>query len=473
MNSDTLGTSFAQKEIEDPIPFPPVLHVDWLLIIQRYICLFNKGTLYRKRDMKFFLILYSFLLSSTLYAQQTLQEIRVEENLFIMKILGVVILILIVMPIILRQLKKLAPKSERTQSIPVEKEKKPKKKKKVPVPASSDEEEAPRDPVEVAIENLFNERRIPQEKRESFIPLYRRYIELKMGKVDIKTGSFDFNSVLDSVMTRVHSLENDRNFEIVFDIDADVPSQLIGDAKCMEETLFYLIQNVVLKSNSYLIEIKIKRLNLGDGALHLEFYISYDKDNFQEEKLDIFTPFSEGTTQTGLELYLAKEYARLMNGDVTFEPEGENDSAFMVTLKLFMPNPSEMRHYRLPSKTMIDHSILIVDDHTASALAIQKMFEYFKNEVDVLSSKELFSALEMLEDYDIVIMQERYFAKHLNAKLEAIKSQRDIKAVSLNKNDMFKHTDRETLALLDSQIAKPITVQKVFDLLVVLYQEKK
>ncbi|MEN8147217.1 MAG: ATP-binding protein [Campylobacterota bacterium] len=423
--------------------------------------------------MKLFLLLYSLLLSSTLFAaQQTLQEARVEENLFILKIIGVVILILIIMPIILRQLRALAPKPERHKPLPAEQETKPKKKIKPEAP-EEDEEEVQRDPLDVALENLFNERMIPQEKRESFTPLYRQYLELKMGKVDIKTGSFDFNTALDAVMTKVHTLASDRNFEIVFDIDANVPSQLIGDAERMEDTLFYLIQNVVFKSRSYLIEIKVKRLNLGDGALHLEFYISYDKDNFEEEKLDIFTPFLEGKTQTGLELYLAKEYARLMHGDVTFEPENENDSAFMVTLKLYMPNPNEMRHYRLPSKTMTGHSVLIVDDHNASALAIQKMFEYFKNEVDVLSSKELFSALEMLEDYDILVIQERYFAKHLNAKLEAIKSKRAVKAVSLNKNESFEHSDAETIALLDGELSKPVTVQKVFDLLVSLYQEKK
>lgn len=355
--------------------------------------------------------------------------------------------------------------------LPMQQETKAPKKKKAAISEEKEEVDVSQDPVDIALEALFNERRIPQEKRAAFAPIYRQYIELNMGKVEVRTGSFDFNSALETVMTKVHSLENNRNFEIVFDIDANVPSQLIGDAERMEEILYFIIQNVVLKSNSYLITIKIKRLNLGDGALHLEFYISYDKDNFQEEKLDIFTPFAEGTTKTGLELYLAKEYARLMHGDVTFEPEGENDSAFMVTLKLFMPNPSEMRHYRLPSKTMIGHSVLIVDDHSASALAIQKMFEYFKNEVDVLSSKELFLALEMLDDYDIVVIQERYYAKHLNASLNAIKAKRVIKVVSLNKNEVFTHTDPETKALLDAELTKPVTVQKVYNLLVSLYQE--
>ena len=422
--------------------------------------------------MRHLFLLFSLALSTTVYAQQTLQEIRAEENLFIMKLVGIVVLILIAMPFALRKFKSTYKVEQSEFRVPVQEEPKPKKEKKKKRTATQVEVEKVVDPGEAAIEHLFNERRIPQEKREALTPIYQNYIELKMGKVEVSTGSFDINTVLDKVMTRVHTLESDRNFEIVFDMDANVPSQLIGDAERMEVTLFYLIQKVVLKSNSYLIELQIKRLNLGDGALHLEIFIPYDKDNFEQEKLDIFTPFLEGTTASGLELYLAKEYARLMHGDVTFEPYNENDSAFMVTMKFYMPNPSEMRHYRLPSKTMINHTILIVDDHSESALAVKKMFEYFKNEVEVLSSKELFSALEMLDDYDIVVLQERFFSKQLIAKVEKIKSERVLKAVSLNRTEMFEHTDTDIINLIDAELSKPVTVQKVFDLLVALYTEK-
>ena len=183
-----------------------------------------------------------------------------------MKIIGVVILILIVMPIILRQLRSLAPTAERHKPLPVEKETKPKKKKKLKEPEAEDEDVAPKDPVATALESLFNERRVPQEKRESFAPLYRRYVQLRMGKVEIRTGSFDLNSTLNAVMTKVHTLDSKRNFEIVFDMDANVPSQLIGDAERIEETLFFLIQNVILKSSSYLIEIQINGMKWQDLA---------------------------------------------------------------------------------------------------------------------------------------------------------------------------------------------------------------
>ena len=410
-------------------------------------------------------ILLFLFFSTFLSAQQTLSEARVEENMFVMKIIGVLILILIIMPFILRQLKSLVPKTEKAKPhMNFDEDDEVKKKSK-----KQEEEVTNIDPVAYALETLFDQRAVPPEKREAYTPLYRKYVELKMGEVDVRTGSFYIDSVLNAVMERVHQLDDERNFEVVFDMDANVPSQIIGDAERMEEILFYLIQNVVQKSDTYIVEVKIKRQDFGDAVLHLEFHIGCG-----EEMMEVnFEAFLDKKSETGLELYLAKEYAKLLGGDVSFEQGHGKRKTLLVKLKLYMPNPSEMRHYRLPSKTMIGHSVMIVDDHKESALAIQKMFEYFKNEVELLSSKELFLALEMLEDYDIVVIQERYFAKHLLDRLEKIKPECGVKVVSLNKNEAFKHTEERTLEILDGEISKPVTVQKVFDLLIALYKVEK
>lgn len=406
------------------------------------------------------------LLSTFLWATENAQ---VEQNLLIMKILGVVVILLIMMPFALAKIRAMAPKPPKhTTRVFIEEEDEPVKKKKR---VSEEEEEEEVDPIIAETDDLLYEYNIQEETRATMAPLFRSYLELQKGRIVIQTGSFDLNTVLNNVMNKVHKLDEERNFEIVFDIDANVPPKIIGDEERLEEILFNLIKNVVLQSNSYLIELKIRRLNLGDNALHLEFDIPYSVDNYEEEKLDIFTPFIKEKMQSSLELYIAKGFAELMHGDVVFERVGENDSAFVVNVKVYMPNPNELRHYRLPSTTMINHAVLIVDDHHESAVAVKKMFEYFKNSVDVLSSKELFLAIEILDDYDIVVIQERFYAKKLNEMLQKIKAERTIKAVSLNRNEGFEHSDPTTLALLDGELSKPVTVQKVFDLLVSLYQE--
>ncbi len=418
--------------------------------------------------MRFFIL--AFLVTTSLFGDDAIQQ----QNIFILKFIVLLVVLLIVMPFVLKKVREHGPKYKKKELPPLEQfesiEEKLEARKEKLKPRYEKEIEV--DPLEIELEALLMERSVPEADIPRLSPMYRRYLEVKTGRLELITASFTFSEVLDTVIQRLRKAEEDRNFEVVFDIAPDVPSQIIGDEVKLIELLFYIIQNVIIKSETYLIKLQIKRLNLGDDALHLEFYIPNGTNDYESQKLDIFTPFEGNNTETNLELYLAKSYANMLHGDVNFVQEDAHSSAFIVEVKLYMPNPDELRHYRLPSKTMIGHSVLVVDDHNESALAVKKMFEYFRNEVDLLSSKELFLAIEILDDYDIVVIQERFYAKLLNSKLLEIKKERPIKAVSLNKNDDFTHTNEETLALLDGQLTKPATVQKVYDLLVTLYTEK-
>jgi len=419
-------------------------------------------------------LLLPLLLSTVLYAQKTLQEARVEENLFILKIIGIVAVGLVAMPLLLRKLRKNVPEPARKHTAAVHRRSVATYREEEPrdMPAAEEEAEDAADPLESVLEDLFDKHGLSAQQRMDWEPLYRRYIELKMGKVEIKTASFNFNTMLDSVVEKADELASKRNFEIVFDIEGNVPVTLIGDGAKVADMLFFVLRKVILGSSDYITVLKIKRLNLGDGAVHMEFYLPYAKDNYMAEYLDVFTPFEGDDRQGALSLYLAREYARLMQGDITFELCDTNDSAFAIDIKLYMPDPTEMRHYRLPSKKMMGHNVLLLDDHKESAIAVQKMFEHFKNKTDLYSPKELFADLKVVENYDIVVIQERYFSKNLVEKLQQIKAVWEIKVISLNKNEVFEHKASETKALLDGQVCKPVTLKKVYELLIAQYQEQ-
>lgn len=419
--------------------------------------------------MRLLYLLAPFYLSTILAAQQSLQEIRAEENLFIIKLIAVVVIILILMPLALRKIRAMsvAPKKEKRVFKDITEEDDDDDE----LVALKEEVPVEKDPLDIALEALLLEHPISLQQHDECLLAYRHYLEITMGRVEVATGSFDFNDLLNNVMHKIHKLDKNRNFEIVFDIASDVPSKVIGDAERISDALYYIIKNIVLRSDTYLLTLKIKRLNVKDDDLHLEFYIPYNISE-KDAKKDLFTPFLDESSHRNVELYIAKKYAQLMHGDIALMPNGAYGSGFVMDLKLYMIDSSEMRHYRLPSKTMIGHKVLIVDDHVASGEAVQKMFEYFKNEVDLFNSKELFSNLQLLSDYDIVVIQERYFAKHLLSKLKEIKAKKEVKIVSLNKNEEFEHVDEETKNLLDAEISKPVTVQKVFDLLVSIFKEE-
>lgn len=429
--------------------------------------------------MKLLFTFIPILFSTLLYAQENLENARVEENLFIMKLIGVGVLFLLAMPLVLKKLRSMQPKEEHHRVVfeNDEADEADEAEEKVPFMPKTKVQEVVKeeevDPLEMALETLLLEHQVSDALKAELTPLYREYLELRMDRVKIATGSFDFNTLLDALVKRVQTYDESRNLELVFDVAANVPSKIIGDITRLEKLLFYVIENVLLKNDSYLLDLKIRRLDKGNQALHLAFWIPYCEEGYEADKADIFKPFSAGETSSGLELYLAKKYAELMHGDITFEPDiGRDASAFKVVVTLYMPNPDELRHYRLPSKKMIGHSVLIVDDQPESAEAVKKMFEYFKNGVDAFSSKELFEDLNVMKDYDIVVIQERFFAKNLLSKLKELKANHNIKVVSLNKHEGFVHLEEEVKLLLDGELAKPVTIQKVFDLLILIYKEK-
>ena len=415
---------------------------------------------------------YAFILSTTSLLAATHTE-RQEESVFILKIVAIVVILLVLMPILLKKLKSKETFGEEFE-VGLES---PEETQEAGAPENDEvvevayevQESQLIDPLDKALENLFNDRGIAVDEREFYRPTYKRYLEVKLGKVEIKTASFQFHELLELVTDRVHTLQDKRNFELVFEQDANVPSQLIGDIEHLSDMFFFLLQNVVYMCDNYPLQMQIKRVDREDDAVHLSFYIPYSKDNYEDDHFDIFTPFAASTALYGLELYLAREYARLMHGDLNFIKVNEDDSAFEVELKLFTPNPADMRFYRLPSKELMRKKVLIADDLRESAVAVEKMFLYFKNSVELISAKELITSLEVMEDFDIVVIQERYISHNVIKKIQELKEQGDIKLVSLNKNETFRHTIQETLSTVDSCLVKPVSNQKILDLLTFLY----
>ena len=62
--------------------------------------------------------------------------------------------------------------------------------------------------------------------------------------------------------------------------------------------------------------------------------------------------------------------------------------------------------YRLPKKVLIEKQVFIVDDNYNAALAIKKMFAYFRHEVTVLTQEEFRRNIPNLTPFDIIVLNE-------------------------------------------------------------------
>ena len=127
--------------------------------------------------------------------------------------------------------------------------------------------------------------------------------------------------------------------------------------------------------------------------------------------------------------------------------------------------------YRLPEKILIEKKVFIVDSNYNSALAIKKMFAYFKHEVKVLSKEEFIKNIPNLTPFDIVVLHESLFTVRLVEYLNKIKMGKELKVIALNS---LLQSDKKSFVheVIDIHLFKPLNQERIFEMIVNMYDIK-
>ena len=305
------------------------------------------------------------------------------------------------------------------------------------------------------------------------------FLRLKSNKVVIAKEKFNLNNVLNEVAGSVQNRFENRDIELIYDIDKNIPRYLIGDALHLEKALRNLFEYV------------LSRMNKGEVSLTLETYATYRdttqiefrlKDNgqglTQKELKDLFTPEydEENKTYKRLGLYVAEALVTQMGGKITVYSVPGKGTTFTINIPFDLVDPKERRYYRLPDKVLTVKNVFIVDDNYNSALALKKMFAYFRHDVEVVTKEEFLRKKIKLERFDIVLLSESIFKhKKIVDYLGRIKSGKPSVKV-LATRSLF-HADKEKKEnlpkIVDKILVKPMTQERVFELVVDLYMSRK
>ncbi len=236
--------------------------------------------------------------------------------------------------------------------------------------------------------------------------------KIEAGKVTIEQIPFDLNSLLDDISNIVSHKANEKQIELVFDIDRSVPHKLIGDPLRLLQVLVNLLNNAIKFTDQGSVILRargqqISRLNL---KIHFEVVdTGIGMDETQISKL--FQSYSQADESiarkyggTGLGLAICKNLVSLMGGTIQVSSSPNVGSTFSFDIKLHSDFDFEKRHYRLPTPELMSKNALVLDDNTDSAAVLKRGLEYFhyevKTTVDSLDAVALFQAYS----FDIVFI---------------------------------------------------------------------
>jgi signal transduction histidine kinase/CheY-like chemotaxis protein len=300
------------------------------------------------------------------------------------------------------------------------------------------------------------------------------FLNLKSNKVDLRHELFNINNVLDEMAGTVSSRARGSKVEFIFDIEKEVPAKFIGDSLRLGQVLTNLLSNAMKFTKDGEVKLHIRRLADRGEKVVLEFAISDTGVGIDPKRFnDIFEPFSSANDlkETGLGLYISRALIEMMGGSIEIKSEVDKGSDFILTIPFDVPDVNEKRHYRLPAKEYTARTFVIVEVQPTAADALKKMLEYFKHSVSVRSLAAIGNKSDILFESEVVIIAEDAFTPEVQALVRRVKSETDNKVVLAGSMINEPHDVSALKSLIDARIMKPLNLQRVYDLIVDLFED--
>lgn len=225
------------------------------------------------------------------------------------------------------------------------------------------------------------------------------FSKIEAGKLSMEATEFDLEHVLDNVSNLISEKATAKGLELVFRIDASVPTLLVGDPLRLGQILINYANNAVKFTEQGEIDICVEQREATEDGVLLYFAVQDTGIGLTSEQVSrLFKSFQQADTSTtrkyggtGLGLAISKSLAELMGGEVGVSSSPGQGSTFWFTARLGYS--SKKQRPLVLSHELEGKRILVVDDNDNARLVLRTLLQTMK--LDVTEAALGTDALEM------------------------------------------------------------------------------
>ncbi len=255
------------------------------------------------------------------------------------------------------------------------------------------------------------------------------FSKVDSGKMEIEQEPYNFNEMLQDVVTIIEFRMRGKNIVLRLDVDGKVPSMLLGDETRVRQILINILNNAVKFTNQGSITLSIRwnpegRVNnIYKGRITISVTdtgIGISEENIKK----LFTEFGQIDTKknrnvegTGLGLAITKRLTDAMGGNITVASRLGVGSTFTVVLPQgaadATPSNFSFSHLDLsnensfrPEFTAPTAKVLIVDDNKVNLQVAAELMKVFGIEAQTLESGQdaIDRVARKTQRFDLVFM---------------------------------------------------------------------
>jgi signal transduction histidine kinase/DNA-binding response OmpR family regulator/streptogramin lyase len=290
------------------------------------------------------------------------------------------------------------------------------------------------------------------------------FSKIESGNMELEREDFDLRGCIEQVLDLFGTKATQTGLDLIYQIDFDVPSQIVGDSMRLKQILTNLISNAMKFTHQGEVFVGVHLLESHpDGRLELEFEVRDTGIGIPDDKLDkLFKAFSQvdsSTTRkyggTGLGLTISEKLVHLMGGGIKVESSHGQGSMFSFTISSRVSRESVRTYINCNMSSQYGKRILVVDDNPTNRKILKSLLEKWKL-IPVLADSGA-SALTILsgQPFDLLITDMQMPEMDGIQLAQAVRKQYRHIPIILLSSIGAQYTKRYA-KLLSSELSKPI-----------------
>jgi CheY-like chemotaxis protein/nitrogen-specific signal transduction histidine kinase len=302
------------------------------------------------------------------------------------------------------------------------------------------------------------------------------FSRLESGQLPLQCAGFQLEDLIHKVIEMVKPLAAAKQLELRFQIAPEIPKQVSGDAKKLEQILINLLGNAIKFTGTGTVKLKIEERNHLQGELL--FSICDTGIGIPEDKMkELFRRFSQADPSitksfggSGLGLAISKQLVELMGGMIWVESKEQQGATFSFTVRL--PEVTTLTSEKVkisPANSSIlnGKKVLVVEDSSDNALLMSLYMRGTGCSVDfAVNGKEAVEKFEA-KPYDLILMDmqmpemDGYSATRWIRLLEKRKPKKT-PIIALTAFAMQEEVEKSLASGCDLHLNKPVTKSALF-----------
>lgn len=334
--------------------------------------------------------------------------------------------------------------------------------------------------------------------------------KIEAGMMTFEETNFNVSGLFKSLNEMLIEKAKEKNLELSFICDQEVPDVLLGDATRLTQIIVNLVGNAIKFTNKGSVQVNARVLKNGDASLShrsgkdwkletgldnvlLEFSVTDTGIGIAQDKLgQIFERFRQAESHTtrkyggsGLGLSISKQLVELQGGVMSVKSELKAGSTFTFSISYKKSLQTHIEPEKIEKKYNMDDlsklNILLVEDNKLNVMLISSLFSENNMKLQTAENgsvcieklKENSSSIipstnsekQLMSDFDIILMDMEMPVMNGYEATGIIRNEmeNDIPIIAMTAHAMSGEKERCLSLGMNDYISKPINANLLFE----------